>query len=497
MDNTITVIGLGAGDLDQMPLGVYKQLKETHHLFLRTKEHPVINELQNEGVTFKSFDHLYENSSDFSSVYREIVKQLWMESETNSIVYAVPGHPLVAEQTVQMLLQEKPDHNVDVVLKGGQSFLDGMFQALQIDPIDGFQLLDGVSLAIDQPNLQQHIIIAQVYDSFTASHVKLLLMERYPDEYPVTVVMGAGTKKETLVTVPLYELDRHVEVNNLTALYLPPINEESLLNREFTRLRNVIQILRGPDGCPWDRKQTHKSLRKYLLEEAYEVIEAIEEQDDLHLIEELGDVLLQVMLHAQIGEDEGYFNIGDVIESITEKMIRRHPHVFGDEKLNSAEEVKEVWDEIKKNEQTSNDQEKCKSILDSVHTNIPALTRADKLQQKAAKVGFDWNKVEPIHQKIQEELQEFQEAVDNKDVDGMEAEFGDCLFALVNLARYYNVDPELALGRTNRKFYSRFRYIEQELQKEGVPIEEASLEKMDVYWEEAKKLHKKKESTDF
>ncbi|WLD93468.1 nucleoside triphosphate pyrophosphohydrolase [Alkalihalobacillus sp. AL-G] len=496
MGNTITVIGLGAGDLEQMPLGVYKQLKEAPHLFLRTKEHPVVKELENEGIEFKSFDHLYEQASDFSSVYREIVNQLWKESETNSIVYAVPGHPLVAEQTVQLLLQEKNDQQASVVLNGGQSFLDAMFQVLQIDPIEGFQLLDGVSLTAEQPNLQQHVIIAQVYDSFTASHVKLLLMERYSDDYPVTVVTAAGTKQESLVTVPLYELDRHVEVNNLTAIYLAPIKDSALLNREFSTLKDVIRTLRGPNGCPWDKKQTHESLRKYLLEEAYEVIEAIDEEDDDHLAEELGDVLLQVMLHSQIGEDEGYFTVEDVIESITEKMIRRHPHVFGDEKLSSPEEVTEVWNEIKKAEK-SNDKQESKSLLDTISKSIPTLTRAELLQKKAAKVGFDWKEAEPIHDKIHEELKEFQDAVDDSDRDRMEAEFGDCLFALVNLARYYKVDPQLALGRTNRKFYDRFRYIEQELTKQGISFDETNLEEMDVLWEQAKILPKKKESTDF
>ncbi len=490
MGNIITVIGLGSGDLDQIPYGVYKRIKQSEHLFLRTKEHPVVKELEAEGVEFESFDQLYVQESAFESVYHEIVERLWEEAEDKSIVYVVPGHPFVAEQTVQLLIEGQEKHNTEVEFEGGQSFLDAMFQALRIDPIDGFQLLDGTNLTGDQMNVQQHIIIGQVYDSFIASHVKLILMERYPDDHPVHVVTAAGSSEETIVSIPLFELDRHVELHNLTALYVEPIRDKSKLSREFTQLRHVIRTLRGPDGCPWDKKQTHESLRRYLLEEAYEVIEAIDEQDDDHLTDELGDVLLQVMLHAQIGEDDGYFTIEDVIQALTEKMIRRHPHVFGEDSLETAEEVKETWDEIKKREKGGEDPT---SILDGTD-QYPALIRAEKLQKKAAKVGFDWDEVEPIIDKIKEELNEFQEAVETEDQQEMESELGDCLFALVNLCRYYGIDPELALNRTNRKFYNRFRYIEEELKKKGVSFEEVTLEDMDILWEQAKNMSKKKES---
>ena len=490
MDNTITVIGLGSGDLEQIPYGVYKRLKESEHVFLRTKEHPVVAELQSEGLKFESFDHLYEQKSAFESVYHEIVARLWEEAKDKSIVYVVPGHPLVAEQTIQLLIEQEDERDVKVEFKGGQSFLDAMFQALKIDPIDGFQLLDGTSLTPDQMNVQQHVIIGQVYDSFIASHVKLILMERYPDDHPVHVVTAAGSKDESIVSIPLFEVDRHVEVHNLTALYVEPITDASLLTREFTQLREVIRTLRGPDGCPWDKKQTHESLRRYLLEEAYEVIEAIDEQDDEHLTDELGDVLLQVMLHAQIGEDEGYFAIEDVIQALTEKMIRRHPHVFGEDSLHTAEEVKQTWDEIKKREKGG---VSSTSILDGTD-KYPALICAEKLQKKAAKVGFDWDTVEPIMDKIKEELQEFAHAVHAQNQNEMESEMGDCIFALVNLCRYYGIDPELALNRTNVKFQHRFQYIEDELDKKGVSFEETTLEDMDVLWEQAKNISKKKDS---
>jgi tetrapyrrole methylase family protein/MazG family protein len=175
-------------------------------------------------------------------------------------------------------------------------------------------------------------------------------MERYPDEYMVTIVTAAGSKQEEIITVPLFELDRQVKVNNLTSVYIPPVEDENVLFKNFSKLREIISVLRGPEGCPWDKEQTHETLKRYLIEETYEVIEAIDKGDIDHLIEELGDVLLQVMLHAQIGEDEGYFSIADVIEGISEKMVRRHPHVFGSVEVENTDEVLQNWEEIKRQE---------------------------------------------------------------------------------------------------------------------------------------------------
>ena len=222
------------------------------------------------------------------------------------------------------------ERGVTIEVSGGQSFLDDIFRVLRIDPIEGFQLLDGTDLKQEEIQLRQHILVGQVYDSFVASNVKLTFMEKLPYDYEVYIVTAAGSKDEKIRKVPLVELDREAEVNNLTTIYIPPVKNETLIYKDFYKLKGIIAELRGPSGCPWDMKQTHESLKKYLIEEAYEVIEAIQEQDVDHLVEELGDVLLQVLLHAQIGEDDGYFNIDDVIEGLSAKMVRRHPHVFGD-----------------------------------------------------------------------------------------------------------------------------------------------------------------------
>lgn len=258
---TLTIIGLGAGDFNQLQMGVYRKLKHAKKLYVRTVDHPVLEELAAEGVQFESFDKVYEKHDAFQPVYEEIAERLIEATAIEDSIYAVPGHPLVAEQTVQLLIAAADAGKVKLVIEGGQSFLDPIFGALKIDPIEGFQLLDGTSFSMHDINMRQHLLIAQVYDTFSASEVKLTLMEKYDDEYPVTVVTAAGSAQEKIITVPLYELDQSVEVNNLTTVYVPPVRSQEAALRDWTTLRQIIATLRGPNGCPWDRKQTHESLK--------------------------------------------------------------------------------------------------------------------------------------------------------------------------------------------------------------------------------------------
>ncbi|KAB2328842.1 nucleoside triphosphate pyrophosphohydrolase [Cytobacillus depressus] len=482
----ITILGLGAGDLDQLPLGVYRALTNASLLYLRTKEHPVITDLIKEGLEFISFDSIYEKHKQFQEVYEEIYSTLIQKALQEDITYAVPGHPLVAEKTVQLLLERAADHGVTIEIGGGQSFLDPLFQALKIDPIEGFQLLDGTSLKKDELVFTQHLIIGQVYDQFVASEVKLTLMDILPYDNDVFIVTAAGSKEERIRKVPLHELDRAVELNNLTSLYVPPITDETILYKNFSKLRGIIAELRGPNGCPWDKKQTHESLKKYLIEEAYELIEAIHEDDIDHMIEELGDVLLQVMLHAQIGEDDGFFTIEDVIEGISAKMVRRHPHVFGDRKAETEEDVLRNWQDIKNEEKGAANE---KLIMDGVSKALPNLMAASEIQKKAAKVGFDWQEVGPAWEKVKEELREFETEAETGSHQ-MVNEFGDILFALVNIARFNKIDPEEALYLTNEKFKRRFSFVEKRVKESGKDFAAYSLEQLDEFWEEAKKLER-------
>jgi len=258
---------------------------------------------------------------------------------------------------------------------------------------------------------------------------------------------------------------------------------ESATDR-FGELVQIMARLRGENGCPWDREQTHASIKPYLLEETYEVLESIDENDPAKLEEELGDLALQVVFHAQMADEAGLFTIADVLRGINEKLRRRHPHIFGDVKADTAQEVLFNWEQIKKLER-----EKAQgraSLLDGVPRELPALLRAHRLQEKASRVGFDWNEARQVFQKVEEELAELRAAMESEQPDRMEAELGDLLFSLVNLGRFIAVNPEEALRKTIARFIARFQYIEEELARRGTAPGQVTLEEMDALWAEAK-----------
>jgi len=254
------------------------------------------------------------------------------------------------------------------------------------------------------------------------------------------------------------------------------------LSEKFQKLVEIIEKLRSEKGCPWDRVQTHDTLKRYLLEETYELIEAIEKKDDKAIKEELGDLLLQIVLHSQIAKEDGKFNIDDVIEKICKKMISRHPHVFGEAYFETPEEVINQWDERKRQEGKLS----C-SILEGIPIALPSLLRAYKIQSRVSKVGFDWDSVQGIFSKIEEEIKELKNAIKSGDKDKMEEEIGDLLFSVVNLARFLKIDPEGALRKTNRKFEERFKKLEKLAQQKGRSLKDMSLSEMDSLWDEIKK----------
>lgn len=266
----------------------------------------------------------------------------------------------------------------------------------------------------------------------------------------------------------------------------------NLMSKSFDELIAVMDRLRAPGGCPWDAEQTYQSLSQYLLEEAYETFDAIQEADQTgdtaNLREELGDLLLQVVFHSTIGKERGDFTIDDVAEGVTQKLILRHPHVFGDANFARAEDVLDNWDKLKADERKASGKlEKAKdSILDEVPVHFPALLEGLKLTKKAAKVGFDWENADQIFEKLDEETAELRSAINNGDKTNIDEEIGDLLFAVMNLARHLDVEPETALNKTNRKFRQRFKFIEDELKREGRSLESANLKELDDLWNEAK-----------
>ena len=253
----------------------------------------------------------------------------------------------------------------------------------------------------------------------------------------------------------------------------------------FEELVRIMKLLQAPGGCPWDREQTHDSLKPYLIEEAYEAIEAIDSGSDDRLAEELGDVLLQVVFHAEIADREGRFTIEDVIQDIIDKLKRRHPHVFGEAVAEDSAQVIKNWEEIKRREKR--EKKEGGSVLDGLPRDLPALIKARRIQEKVSRVGFDWARTDEVMMKVEEELKELKEASRRNCRAEMEEELGDLLFAVANLARFVSLCPEDALRKTIDKFQRRFRYIERELPKRGKKLGEASLEEMDALWEEVKK----------
>lgn len=482
---TITVVGLGPGSPDHLTVGAVEALRSGRPVLLRTRMHPTVQALTAMGVSFQSCDDLYEGGASFEAVYEAIADRVL---RYNDVVYAVPGHPLVGETTVK-LLQTRARDRVEILV--GPSFLDTLLITLGLDPVDGMELLDALQLDRRLPSGDLPAIVMQVHSRGVASNAKLALMERYPDDHPVILVRAAGIPgEERRLELPLHHVDHIDWVDYLTTLYLPPLKRSHVGDADPRRwaparwsadpLVEVMTHLRGPDGCPWDKEQTHQTLRKYLLEEAYEAVEAIDLGDPDKLCEELGDVLLQVVFHAQVAREQGDFDFHDIVQSITAKLVRRHPHVFGTARAETAEDVTRTWEAVKRAEGGNR---RSDSVLDGVSKALPSLTRAFDVQKKAAKVGFDWDDLQGPVEKVREELAEVLAAAPAE----REGELGDLLFAVVNVARMLKVDPELALTQTTAKFIRRFQHIERRAAKMGRNLPEMTLAEMDRLWDEAKK----------
>jgi len=480
----ITIVGLGPGPSELITLETMATLKMAEQLFLRTKKHPTVAALAEQGIPFQSYDFLYDQSATFDEVYEAIADDVVKRAQTGvHIVYAVPGSPLVAEATVPMIRAKAAANNIPLSVLPGMSFLELLYCRLGIDPIAGITILDAVDISNLPPDISTGLILTQVYNRHVASDAKLALMAFLPDDYPVVAVQRLGLDDEKITAVPLFELDRISGIDHLTSVYITAWQHAA---RSFT-LEPVIEVmakLRSPGGCLWDIEQDHRSLRRYIVEEVYEVLEAIDLADPEKLCEELGDLLLQIVFHARVAEESGTFSMQDVVDTVTEKLVRRHPHVFGDISVRDAAEVIFNWEKIKKTEKGYDR----KSVLDGVPPALPSLMRAYKLQSKAAKVGFDWDAIEPVWDKITEEINEVREALATGDNNLLENEVGDLLFSVVNLARFIGIEPETALNKTNKKFIDRFTYVEKQVELQGCNWNDFTLKQLDSFWNQAKRL---------
>ncbi len=478
----ITLLGLGPGDPTHLTRQAWEVLTAAAEVWLRTRQHPAVAGLP-AALELHSFDSLYETGEDFEAVYAAIVEQvLALGRRPQGVIYAVPGHPFVAEATGPEILRRARADGLPVRVVDGVSFLEPVFAALGLDPFPRLALVDALELSLNHIPLfppDAPALIAQIYSQMVAAEVKMTLTAVYPDEHPVRLVHAAGTSQEQVEDLPLYAIDRSPHLGLLTALYLPPLGEGT----SFEAFQEVIAALRAPDGCPWDREQTHATLRPHLLEEAYEALDAIDSGNPQEMAEEFGDLLLQIVLHAQIANEEGEFGMAEVLKGIREKIIRRHPHVFGEVQVEGVGDVLQNWEKIKAAERQENGDEE-KGLLDGVPLALPALSQALEYQDRAARVGFDWPVIEGVLDKIAEEIEEVRQA---SDPAMLADELGDLFFALVNLARWKNVDAESALRATNLRFKKRFAYIEAAARRQGRRVSDLSLEEMEALWQEAKK----------
>ncbi|MEM7330757.1 MAG: nucleoside triphosphate pyrophosphohydrolase [Chloroflexota bacterium] len=474
----ITVVGLGPGNGRYLTRSAWDLLTQSKRVYLRTAKHPTVKELPTT-IAIESFDYLYETADSFEDVYETIVGRLLTIAQEEEIVYAVPGHPFVGESTVTGLVERAEAQGVAIQIEPGLSFIEPMLTAVKLDGFEGFQLFDALAMLarhIPPINPDVPLIIGQVYNNLIASELKLNLMTLYPDEHSVVLVHGAGADAFELEEMPLYELDRSKNTAHLTSLYVPPLPYSASL----PALAETVAILRSPKGCPWDQKQTPQSMRDGFLEEASEVLDALDNNDPFGLEEELGDMFFHLLFQVQLAREDELFRLSDVLAGIDAKLRRRHPHVWGDLSVADSDEVVVNWEEIKRREKGDVASE---SVLDNIPLALPALARSQKIQGWAGKTGFDWPDIEGVIAKFEEELGELKTAVSPEEkLD----ELGDVLFTTVNLARWMDVDAETALREANNKFTRRFQKVEQLASERHLDMSKMDIDELEALWQEAK-----------
>lgn len=458
----LTVVGLGPGGADLILPAARRAIDGATRRFVRTARHPAVDELRREGVVFESFDYLYDREPDLDSVYRSIVAALG--DAAPGTVYAVPGSPVVAERTVVLLRERLGD---DLTVIPGVSFADLAWARLGVDPLAGARVIDARNFAVDAADVSGRILIAQVDSGLVVSDVKLALLDALDADHEVVVLQRLGLADERVLRVPLAELDHgSFAPDHLTSVFVDTGSHS--VGGELARLWQITQQLRAPGGCPWDQKQTHHSLARHLLEESYEVVEAIErlpadapKSDEVPegayeaLADELGDLLFQAMIHSALAAEAGAFTIADVATGIHDKLVRRHPHVFGDLSLDSADDVVRNWEQIKRNEkQTDDGAAGPESLVAGIATTLPALLLLPKLFRKAVSVGLDPGA---------DAVESLRAAIEGDDV-------GAIVAGAAALAWARDVDPEAAAKAAATRFLERFVRMEQLADARGVDL---------------------------
>ncbi len=468
----IYLVGLGAGSAQELSSNALGALRRAQRVFTSISRHPSLITLQLSGIAFVPVPE-----SEPDAVAEFLIRAVRAQSP---IAYALPGHPLIAEPSVQALLERARSEAIPVRLVPSRSFIEPTLEAIQAVITEGVQILDAGALPIVQPNPQLPQLYYNLDSADALSRLQSQLQRFYPPDFACTLVHSAGSEGATEVqNVPIGDLTR-ARTDGLTALFVPPCPKRERRFEGFEGLVEVVAALRAPDGCPWDREQTHESLKGHLIEEAYEVLEAIEHGTPADLREELGDLLLQVLMHSQIASEIGAFDIHQVIQQLIEKLVSRHPHVFGEVHADDAEQVLKNWDAIKRQQKGQ------ESILEGVPKAMPALLRALEVSKRAARVGFEWQNIQGVMDKLREEEAELQEAIASGDAQRIASEIGDLLFTVVNIARHAKQDPEECLRLMVDRFTERFQWMEHTAQAQGRALRSLSPDEWEDLWQQAK-----------
>jgi len=480
----ITIVGLGPGDPGLITRQAWDWLNSVEEVYLRTSRHPAVAALPLH-VRKQSFDAVFEEDADASAQYTQVVESvLDAGRRPQGATYAVPGHPFVAEETVPEIVRRARAENLPVKVMEGVSFIEPACSALGIDLFPQASLIDALALArLHTPSFPPSApaLIAHMASRPLAVQVKNTLLTVYPAQFTIRLVYALGSGAPQTVDMPLVDLDSFGKFGSDCVLFVPTLGEGASLEA----FQEIVAHLRAEDGCPWDKEQTHHTLRTHLLGETYETLQAMDDNDPAGMAEEFGDLLLQIVLNAQIGVEEREFNMADILNGISSKIIRRHPHVFGNVEVDGVSGVLQNWEKLKAAERAAKGDEKKKGLLDGVPLIFPSLAQAQEIQDRAARVGFDWDDIEKVWQKVPEEMEEVRCAETPED---REKELGDLLFAVVNVVRWYKVDAEAALRTTNLRFRKRFAHLEKRSRETGRSLMTMTLDEMDEWWREAKQL---------
>lgn len=467
----ITVVSLGPGSRELLTLGAVDAMKKAPRLILRTQMCDAADYLREIGLSFDTLDQLHEESFDFDDLIQRSARAVLDAAKDGNVCYAVLD--AAADQTVKRLREQAQATVLSGVPLAAPCLAAAPFQ-------DKIEIQTASSLSVT--GTQNALLILECDSRILTGQCKLELLRWYDPDQPALFFPPQKEAVRRWVRLPLCEIDRQRDYDHTCAVLLPPLPLRERKRFDFYDLVRVMAILRGEDGCPWDREQTHESLRKYLIEEAYEAATAIDEQDWDHVAEELGDVLLQVVFHARVGEDTGTMELSDITSHICSKMMDRHRHIFGSDHCETAEEVTANWEKIKRQERGLTTQGQ---VMQNVPKGLPALLRACKVQKKAHEVGFDWPDARNALNKVREEADEALSSLDQGG-ETLEEEIGDLLFACVSAARLGDIDSDEALSKATEKFISRFCRMENAILQAGKCWEGLTLSEMDVYWKGSK-----------